>query len=385
MSTKDEKEWLRAILEGKIKPGDAEWEKVWREKDFAGVRRVLRDVGMMKRDELVTDRAKMWQVLEGYRGQGESRKRVPVWRWVAAVVLPLVLCGTLWLTLREHPETVLADHTSVIEAGTPRAVLIMDKGEKIDLSLLVGDTTLNKGDVRIWLDSSKSVRYEQVTTSSTTVEFNTIVVPRKGEYQLVLADGSKVYLNSESRLRFPTRFVGTERRVYLEGEGYFEIAKDTLMPFIVETGELDVRVLGTSFNVNAYASEKSIRTTLARGRVQVSNRLTGLGEIIVPGQQAEWKDGYFTTREVDVSIYTSWINGKFYFEGATLEEIAAQLQRWYDIEFFFTSEKLKHYAFAGVINKEYSANKIFSVIEKTTRVKFDLNGRVVTVRESGSR
>ena len=385
MSTRDEKEWLRAILEGKIKPGDAEWEKVWREKDFAGVRRVLRDVGMMKRNELVTDRAKMWQVIESYRGQGESRKRVRVWRWVAAVVLPLVLCGTLWLTLREHPETVLADHTSVIEAGTPRAVLIMDKGEKIDLSLLVGDTTLNKGDVRIRLDSSKSVRYEQVTTSSTTVEFNTIVVPRKGEYQLVLADGSKVYLNSESRLRFPTRFVGTERRVYLEGEGYFEIAKDTLMPFIVETGELDVRVLGTSFNVNAYASEKSIRTTLARGRVQVSDRLTGLGEIIVPGQQAEWKDGYFTTREVDVSIYTSWINGKFYFEGATLEEIAAQLQRWYDIEFFFTSEKLKHYAFAGVINKEYSANKIFSVIEKTTRVKFDLNGRVVTVRESGSR
>ena len=86
-----------------------------------------------------------------------------------------------------------------------------------------------------------------------------------------------------------------------------------------------------------------------------------------------------------MSIYTSWINGKFYFEGATLEEIAAQLQRWYDIEFFFTSEKLKHYAFAGVINKEYTANKIFSIIEKTTRVKFDLSGRVVTVRESASR
>ena len=385
MSTKDEKEWLRAILEGKIKPGDAEWEKVWKEEDFAGVRRVLRDVGMMKQDDLVMNRAKMWRVVEGYRGQGESRKRVPVWRWVAAVVLPLMVCGILWLISREYPEVVLADRIPIIEAGTPRAVLIMDKGEKIDLSLLVGDTTLDKGNVRIRLDSSKSVRYEQVMTNSTTVEFNTIVVPRKGEYQLILADGSKVYLNSESRLRFPTRFVGTERRVYLEGEGYFEIAKDALMPFIVETGELDVRVLGKSFNVNAYASEKSIRTTLASGRVQVSDRLTGLGEIIAPGEQAEWRDGYFTTREVDVSIYTSWINGKFYFEGATLEEIAAQLQRWYDIEFFFTSEKLKHYAFAGVINKEYTANKIFSIIEKTTRVKFDLSGRVVTVRESASR
>ena len=93
MSTKDEKEWLRAILEGKIKPGDAEWEKVWKEEDFAGVRRVLRDVGMMKQDDLVMNRAKMWRVVEGYRGQGESRKRVPVWRWVAAVVLPLMVCG----------------------------------------------------------------------------------------------------------------------------------------------------------------------------------------------------------------------------------------------------------------------------------------------------
>ena len=375
MSTKDEKYWLQAILEGKVKPGDAEWERIWKERDFTAVRRVLREVGMWKKDELVADREKMWQVIEQYRGEGMNRRRIPVWRWVAAVMLPLLLGGTLWMNLREKREMLVAEVVPEIEAGTPRAVLLMEQGERI------GDTILNKGDVRIRLDSSKSVTYERVTGTPAKIEYNTIIVPRKGEYQLILADGSKVYLNSESKLRFPTRFEGKERRVYLEGEGYFEVVKDTAKPFIVEAKEVDVRVLGTSFNVSAYVSEQAVRTTLVDGKVRVGDRLTGKGEIILPGQQAEWEDGTFTTKEVDTSIYTAWINGKFYFEGATLEEIASQLERWYDIDFFFTSENVKRFAFAGVINKEYSANKIFSIIEKTTRVRFNVNGRVVTVSE----
>ena len=123
---------------------------------------------------------------------------------------------------------------------------LWNKGERIDLSLLAGDTILNKGDVRIRLDSSKSVTYERMAGTPAKIEYNDHRAPTR-EYQLILADGSKVYLNSESRLRFPTRFEGKERRVYLEGEGYFEVAKDTTKPFIVEAKEVDVRVLGTSF------------------------------------------------------------------------------------------------------------------------------------------
>ena len=234
MSTKDEKDWLRAILEGKVKPGDAEWERIWKEEDFTGVRRVLKEVGMRKKDELVADREKMWRVVKQYRGEGKNRRRVSAWRWVSAAMLPLLLGGILWISSREKKDVLVAGVVPEIEAGTPRAVLLMEQGERIDLSLLAGDTILNKGDVRIRLDSSKSVTYERVTGTPTKIEYNTIIVPRKGEYQLILADGSKVYLNSESRLRFPTRFEGKERRVYLEGEGYFEVAKDTAKPFIVE-------------------------------------------------------------------------------------------------------------------------------------------------------
>ena len=116
------------------------------------------------------------------------------------------------MNLREKREMLVAEVVPEIEAGTPRAVLLMEQGERIDLSLFAGDTILNKGDVRIRLDSSKSVTYERVTGTPAKIEYNTIIVPRKGEYQLILADGSKVYLNSESKLRFPTRFEGKERR-----------------------------------------------------------------------------------------------------------------------------------------------------------------------------
>ena len=109
MSTKDEKDWLRAILEGRVKPGDAEWERIWQDENFTGVRRVLREVGMRKKDELVADREKMWRAIKQYRGEGINRRRVPVWRWVAAAMLPLLLGGILWINLREKKDLLVAE------------------------------------------------------------------------------------------------------------------------------------------------------------------------------------------------------------------------------------------------------------------------------------
>ena len=108
MSTKDEKDWLRAILEGKVKPGDAEWERIWKEEDFTGVRRVLKEVGMRKKDELVADREKMWRVVKQYRGEGKNRRRVSAWRWVSAAMLPLLLGGILWISSREKKDVLVA-------------------------------------------------------------------------------------------------------------------------------------------------------------------------------------------------------------------------------------------------------------------------------------
>ena len=382
MSTKDEEKWLRMVLEGRVKPEDAEWRKIWRERDFAEVRRVLLEVGMMGREEVEFDKEKMWRVLESYRRKGGERRRIAgAWRWVAVFLLPLLLGGTIWIVLGDKQERpVVAE--AVLEAGRSQAVLILAKGERIDLTSGRTDSLPGQVGVHVLRDSARSVVYERREEQAGNPEYNTLVVPRQGEFQVVLADGSKVYLNSESEIRYPTFFAGGERRVYLKGEAFFEVTSDTSRPFIVNVGEMDVRVLGTRFNVNAYVPERAIRTTLVSGKVRVSDREDKAAVVLEPGQQAVWKKNGLTMREVDALAVSAWVDGKFYFEeGMTLEEITEQLQRWYYIDFFFASERVKHFVFAGMIKKEYAANEIFSIIEKAARVKFTVNGRTVAVSE----
>ena len=303
----------------------------------------------------------------------------------AAMLVVVVLGGMMIYEIwygkdRERIELVRGE--SIPVKGGCKAFLELTNGERLVLdSVSKLETQVEGVVIRTGNEGTVVVNEQDRDSLIEKVEYNRMVVPRGGEYKIVLADGSEVWVNSQSELEFPSRFTGNERRVKLRGEAYFEITKNVDMPFIVEVQDKEIRVLGTSFNVSAYVSEQAVRTTLVSGKVRVGDRLTGKGEVILPGQQAEWKDGAFKTKEVDTSIYTAWIDGKFYFEGATLEEITVQLERWYDIDFFFTSEKVKRFAFAGVINKEYSANKIFSIIEKTTRVRFSVNGRVVTVSE----
>ena len=382
MSTNDEKEWLRAVLEGRVKPGDEAWERMWREPEFARVRGVLREVGMMECGDVVFDRDKMWRAIEAYRGEGRNvRKRVTAWRWAAAAVLVLLAGGAAWMLSEREPARRPVAQAVEIEAGGPRAVLIMAEGERIDLTQPV-DTVLERDGVEIFLDSARGVTYQPVKNEAEKMAYNTIVVPRKGEYRVTLADGSTVHLNSESELRFPTAFTGKERRVYLKGEGYFEVERDTVRPFVVAADETEVRVLGTRFNVNAYDAEEVTRTTLMEGKVSVGDSVAGKAVVLSPGWQAEWRGGNISTRKVNVKAVVAWIDGKFYFEeGATLEEITEQLRRWYDIDFFFTSERVKRFMFAGVIRKDYTANEIFSIIEKTTNVRFDVKGRTVVVGE----
>ena len=379
MSTKDEKDWLRAILEGRVKPGDAEWERIWQDENFTGVRRVLREVGMRKKDELVADREKMWRAIKQYRGEGINRRRVPVWRWVAAAMLPLLLGGILWINLREKKDLLVAEVMLEIEAGTPRAVLFMEQGERIDLSLLAGDTILNKGDVRIRLDSSKSVTYEQVKGTPAKVEYNTIVVPRKGEYQLILADGSKVYLNSESRLRFPTRFEGKERRVYLEGEGYFEVARDSAKPFIVEAKEVDVRVLGTSFNVNA--RENSCVTTLVEGCVRMRHGMLDSVELHA-GQQALLTGvGKIRVQEVDTRYYTSWMDNMFAFREAPLREIAEVLENWYGCECRFENPALENIPYTTMVERYSDVDSVLQILAGTGDFHYTRIGDLIIIKE----
>ena len=314
----------------------------------------------------------------------QKERRLLAWRRVvlssAAVILPLLVAG-IWWSVREKAEVPPLARVDAIVPGVNTARLILADRKEIlldtmsarNLTLVSGETVRKEG---------TGVVYENGQKTSETVVYNELVVPKGGEYDIVLGDGTRVWLNADSKLKFPVSFTGKERRVYLEGEGYFKVAKDTTKPFVVETKEVDVRVLGTSFNVNAYASERAVRTTLVSGKVQVSNRTGKEVAVLNPGQQTVWQGGCFSTQEVDALAFTAWIDGKFYFEeGATLKKITEQLQRWYDLDFIFSSERVKQFVFAGMIKKEYTANEIFSMIEKTTRVKFNVRGRTIIVSE----
>ncbi len=206
---------------------------------------------------------------------------------------------------------------------------------------------------------------------------NTLTTPRGGQYQIVLADGTKVFLNAESYIKYSTTFTGKKREVELIGEAYFEVAKNPSMPFIVHTSKGSIEVLGTHFNVNAYPKEAEMKATLLEGSVKVSH--AGKGILIIPGQQAK-VDQDIKICEVDVNEIVAWKNDEFYFNNTAFSEVLRQLERWYDIDIDFSSLPVKH--FNGSISRKSNLSQVLKMLEITSNVRFEINGKAVKVRSN---
>ena len=199
--------------------------------------------------------------------------------------------------------------------------------------------------------------------------------------EMLLPDGTKVWLNSLTKLRYPEVLKEDCREVYLTGEAYFEVRKDSLRPFIVRVNGAEVTVLGTSFNVNTYGDDGQIYTTLVNGSVRILSEKNGQEEVLTPGMQGVMniQTGQLTVREVDVESYVAWREGRFVFRTMTLDLIMHQLQRWYDFEVFYQNPELKEYEFRGVIKRDMDLDKVLSVIKATTNVDFEVKGKVITI------
>lgn len=210
--------------------------------------------------------------------------------------------------------------------------------------------------------------------------YNELRVPRGAEYDLILSDGSRVWLNAESRLRYPVVFSDSCREVELEGEGYFEVAKDTCRPFRVMTRGQVVEVLGTKFNVEAYPASDFIYTTLIKGKVAVE--AAGKREILLPGVQAMLGDGDLHMRLVDTTSMATWRNGMFVLEEHTLEEIMDQMSRWYDFTVFYQNPELKEIVFKGKVSRYDSFEFVLQLLEKTGNIRFDIQGKTILIRRS---
>lgn len=293
-------------------------------------------------------------------------------RMAAAAAVVLVACGALFFALRSG---YVRDE--LIVPGSHAAVLELSDGRSIALTDMDGGSIEQHG-VRAMV-SNGELSYRDVEAPDATV-FNKVTIPRGGEYRIELGDGTLVWLNSESYLRYPLGFNGSERRVFLEGEAYFDVAHDPAKPFIVETPTQMLSVLGTEFNVQAYADQAATVTTLVEGSVEVQSINSTQRVTLAPGEQSELDgSGLFTVRKVDAGDVASWKSGLFVFDEHNLDEVMLKLARWYDIEVQFANPAARQIVFKGNLPKYENLQSLLNMIEKISPVSFEVRGRIVTV------
>ena len=300
-------------------------------------------------------------------------------RCAAIMVIPLLVCGYFVSSEWKFSEVTIADHVEIVP-GTGRAQLIMADGRFLKLEQKE-NMKLDLPGVKIVATEKKIVyrAIEEETSTPKEEEYNTLVVPRGGEYMLELSDGTKVWLNSDSELRFPITFVGDRRSVEIEGEAYFEVAKDAKKPFTVQFMSSSVTVLGTSFNIRAYPEEKRSQTTLAEGSVRIYS--PGSSMLLKPGEQAEVSalSGEMVKQEVEVKNFTSWKDGRFVFEQQPLEDIMRTLERWYDIRVIFKDEGAKRISLSGNMKRYGDFSQVMKMLQMTGDVRFELHGNDVYI------
>ena len=317
------------------------------------------------------------------RGRGRQIGFRYWWKYAALFILPLSVALVLWQGMKDEAVEEHRQFSAVSRPGGERAILKLYNGKTVVLdSTMKNSLIAHEANVRIEMDSNHLLRYSSYDSieMANANKNNELIIPKGGEYQVVLADGTRVWLNSASRLIYPQSFMGKERRVVLSGEAFFDVAHDTERPFVVETSRMNVTVLGTRFNVNDYDDNEEVSTTLVNGSVEI---VSGDQQAfrLIPGEQAYGKENELEKREVNVRLYTSWIDGKFLFSNTELEEIAKQISRWYDVEIFFSSESVKKVRFTGAIVKFKPLEDLVRMIESTSQVRFSVKGKTIVISE----
>lgn len=324
------------------------------------------------------DKGKAWERIAGeaFAHRGKKR-RLRYWWASAAVVLFAVMAG-VWMwkgqTAEEAEGTRIA--ANAILPGSQKAVWLLPDGSWMELEEDGQRTVTGEDGSVLGLDSANTL----VVRRGKAQGRSAIRVPRGGEYRVVLADGTKVWVNSESELSFPLRFDGGERVVRLNGEAYFDVRRDTARPFVVETRQSAVRVLGTSFNVCSYEEDGVEQTTLVSGSVEVDH--DGRHYRLEPGEQLETAEGKEpVVRKVKTRLFTSWKDGMFRFADMPLAELTVKLSRWYDVNFVFEDEASKKSRFSGAVWKDVDFYEFLELIESTTHVHFEVRQDSILIRQ----
>jgi len=298
---------------------------------------------------------------------------------LAAAILIFISVGT-YFWLRPVPEPKAKMVSNVFHDAPPggnRATLTLANGKIIILDSVQNGIIVKMANFEVNKTKDGQLVYHVVENNTQRPGFNTLSTPRGGQYQVVLPDGSKVWLNAASSIKFPSVFRGKIREVELKGEAYFEVAKNAAMPFKVKSAHAQIEVLGTHFNVRAYDDEKAMKTTLVEGAVKITSGNST--NVLKPGDQAvlNGDNGMKVINDVDAELETAWKNGLFQFKDAGIEEIMRQAALWYNLNISFEGEIPKRY-FTGKISRNVKASEFLNMLNYTG-VKFRIEGGNIIV------
>ncbi|WP_312398540.1 FecR domain-containing protein [Sphingobacterium sp.] len=349
-------------------------------------------------EELQADLSDTWNSIDAeIHMPQQSRSNWKKW-FAAAASICLIGFSSYYFLIYHYPSTP-ADSSSTIRAtevktgssfnqktspilpATSGAMLVLSNGEQIALDKNNGSSNRKDHEILIdWSDNNELVyQADDSKNNSQAVLTNTLVVPKGNTYKIRLADGTQVTLNADSKLIFPIQFTGTKREVTLEGEGYFEVSKRQIsagnktikQEFIVHAGQNAVQVLGTRFNVKAYPDDKQHSFTLEEGSIALNNPANPAPILLKPGQKIIQTGNEFTLLKVDLSKDLSWKNGDFYFDSATVQEIMAQISRWYNIEVAYLGP-INNQQYISSISRKKTLQEVLEILETTTGIKFDI-------------
>ncbi|WP_370479745.1 FecR family protein [Tamlana flava] len=306
----------------------------------------------------------------------KPKKERKYWKYAAAAIVVGLVTTTYFFkdkfsnsSLNETPIPVIADNP--ILPGSDKAILTLDDGSSVELE------KGNSYNSQTVVSNGEKIEYNSVDTGSREIKYNYLTIPRGGQFYVILSDGTKVWLNSETQLKYPVAFVkGLNRQVELVyGEAYFDVSPSSEhngSKFIVTNNSQEVEVLGTEFNIKAYKDENNVYTTLVEGRVMLD--IDGKKQNLSPNEQSNYDtlNGSLNVEIVDVDSEISWKNGVFSFKGKPLKEIMKVISRWYDVEVIFKNKDLEQIKFKGILSKHQSIEEILSIITSSSINKYEI-------------
>lgn len=383
----DIERWIVAKILGQaLEKKDEERLKIWLEEDsenrelFERLQKGedVREWIRLKVDDYGKKQAALFaEKMEWNTSRHPWRRFYAVAGSIAAVV---TLAAGVWLWMDKKEVPVELAQEQHITPGSAKAVLTLADGRKVNVQRAGLD-----GDERFFIDTEgnevdlKKEDEKQMTAvpAMDSIQWNVLSVPTGGEFFYTLSDGTQVWLNSASEIRFPSSFSDKERRVYLKGEAFFDVRKKSGKPFIVDLEEGNITVYGTRFNISDYDGEP-LSAVLTEGSIGFSDH-RGVQARLKPADRLLYNAGKINIQQVDTTLYTAWIHRMFIFKGQTLEEIMNTLSRWYDIDVVFTSEEIKHIRLSGRLNRYQDVRVLLNTYSQTAGIAFDINGRNVIV------